>query len=252
MAKNVYESKTINLIDGTEILMSPLKIKFLKEFMDVFDLIKFAGNDEQSIMILSECATVCMKQHYPVIENRAQLEDLVDLPTIYQILDICAGIKINGEKEDIEKQAKDENDKNTWDSLDLASLEAEVFLVGSWQNFDHLERSISMSELLIIIEKIRDLDYNEKKFLAAMQGVDEKIRDLDYNEKKFLAAMQGVDLDEQSGKSNAWEEMKARVFSGGATNNPNDITALQGINAQKAGFGIGMGLGYEKIERKKD
>jgi hypothetical protein len=231
MAKNVYESKTINLIDGTEILMSPLKIKFLKEFMDIFDLIKFATNDEQSIMILSECATICMKQHYPVIENREQLEDLVDLPTIYEMLDICAGIKINGEKEDIEKQAKDESDKSTWNNLDLASLEAEIFIIGSWQNFDHLERSVSMSELLIIIEKIRDLDYNEKKFLAAMQGVD---------------------LDEQSGKSNKWEEMKARVFSGGATSNPNDITALQGINAQKAGFGIGMGLGYEKIERKKD
>ena len=231
MAKNAYESKTINLIDGTEILMSPLKIKFLKEFMDIFDLIKFATNDEQSIMILSECATICMKQHYPVIENREQLEDLVDLPTIYEMLDICAGIKINGEKEDIEKQAKDESDKSTWNNLDLASLEAEIFIIGSWQNFDHLERSVSMSELLIIIEKIRDLDYNEKKFLAAMQGVD---------------------LDEQSGKSNKWEEMKARVFSGGATSNPNDITALQGINAQKAGFGIGMGLGYEKIERKKD
>jgi hypothetical protein len=40
--------------------------------------------------------------------------------------------------------------------------------------------------------------------------------------------------------------MKARVFSGGATDNPDDILALQGQNAQKAGFGIGMGLGYEK------
>jgi hypothetical protein len=27
-----------------------------------------------------------------------------------------------------------------------------------------------------------------------------------------------------------------------------DIVALQGINAQKAGFGIGMGLEYEKID----
>ena len=74
-------------------------------------------------------------------------------------------------------------------------------------------------------------------------------RDLDYQEKKFLAAIQGVDLDKQSGKSNAnaWEEMKARVFSGGQTDNPNDILSFQGVKAQQNGFGIGMGLSYEKL-----
>jgi hypothetical protein len=42
--------------------------------------------------------------------------------------------------------------------------------------------------------------------------------------------------------------MKARVFSGGQASDSKDIVALQGINAQKAGFGIGMGLDYEKID----
>jgi translation initiation factor 1 (eIF-1/SUI1) len=73
-------------------------------------------------------------------------------------------------------------------------------------------------------------------------------RDLEYNDKKFLAAIQGVDLDKQSGNQNAWEEMKARVFSNGGTADPNDVVALQGANAQKAGFGIGMGLSYQKID----
>jgi hypothetical protein len=73
-------------------------------------------------------------------------------------------------------------------------------------------------------------------------------RDLDYSNKKFLAAMQGVDLDKSSGKQDAWEEMKARVFSGGQAADSKDIVALQGINAQKAGFGIGMGLTYEKLD----
>jgi hypothetical protein len=73
-------------------------------------------------------------------------------------------------------------------------------------------------------------------------------RDLDYTEKKFLAAIQGVDLDKQSNKTDAWEEMKARVFSGGKASDSNDVLALQGVNAQKAGFGIGMGLSYERID----
>lgn len=232
MAKSVYEYNNVQLIDGTDIVLGPLKIKFMKQFMSLFDLIKYTQTDEQSIVVLTECATVCMRQYYPIVQTREELEELVDLPTVYKILDYCAGIKINGEKENIDKQAKTESDKNSWEDLDLGSLEAEAFLIGSWKNFDELEFSISMSELIAIIEKIRDLDYNEKKFLAAMQGVD---------------------LDKESGKSaNAWEKMKAKVFSGGGTSNPNDILALQGKNAAKAGFGIGMGLSYEKIERKKD
>jgi hypothetical protein len=77
-------------------------------------------------------------------------------------------------------------------------------------------------------------------------------RELEYSDKKFQASIQGIDLDKHSGKSdsNAWEKMKARVFSGGKTSDPNDIVALQGVNAAKAGFGIGMGIGYEKIEKK--
>jgi hypothetical protein len=40
------------------------------------------------------------------------------------------------------------------------------------------------------------------------------------------------------------------VFSGGKASNGNDVLALQGVNAKKAGFGIGMGLGYEDLTKK--
>ena len=68
-------------------------------------------------------------------------------------------------------------------------------------------------------------------------------RESDSQEKKFLAALQGVDLDkESSASSNAWEDMKARVFSGGKAKKSNDVLSLSGINAKNAGFGIGDGL----------
>jgi hypothetical protein len=76
------------------------------------------------------------------------------------------------------------------------------------------------------------------------------IRELDYQEKKFLAAIQGVDLDGETNKDKGqkeWEDMKARVFSKGQTSDSNDVLSLQGANAQKAGFGIGMGLDYENL-----
>jgi hypothetical protein len=78
-------------------------------------------------------------------------------------------------------------------------------------------------------------------------------RESDNQEKKFLAALQGVDLDKESGaSSNAWEDMKARVFSGGKAANSKDILSLSGINAQKAGFGIGDGLEYSNASNAKN
>jgi hypothetical protein len=77
-------------------------------------------------------------------------------------------------------------------------------------------------------------------------------RELDYEEKKFLAAIQGVDLDKESGSNKGqkeWEDMKARVFSKGATGDSKDILALQGQNARQAGFGIGAGLEYEDLRK---
>ena len=71
----------------------------------------------------------------------------------------------------------------------------------------------------------------------------------DYEDKKFMASLKGIDLDKSSKSSqDAWEELKARVYSKGKTSNPRDIVALQGNAAKRAGFGIGQGLDYEVIE----
>lgn len=72
-------------------------------------------------------------------------------------------------------------------------------------------------------------------------------RKSDHEQRKFLAAIQGINLDDSSNNSSTttFEDIKARVFSGGKAQDANDILSLQGINAQQAGFGIGMGLDYE-------
>lgn len=71
----------------------------------------------------------------------------------------------------------------------------------------------------------------------------------DYENKKFMAAMQGVDIDKNSSEGQeAWEKIKAKAFSRGKTNNPDDIVSLSGAAAKKAGFGIGEGLDYEVID----
>lgn len=197
--------------------------------MDAFEFVKTAQNDDQAIFFLSECARICMQQYYPSIKTITELEDNVDLETIYKIIDVAAGVKIKKDNPAVKEQAVESG--ADWSGLDLLKLEAELFLTGIWKNYDEMESSISMPELTSILETKREIDYNEKKFFAAIQGVD---------------------LDKQTGKSeaNAWEKMKAKVFSGGKTQNPNDIVAFQGVTAQKAGFGIGMGIGYEDLTKK--
>jgi hypothetical protein len=227
MATTIYPSKEIELFDGELLEIIPLKIKYLREFMDSFDNIKNAKSDDESIAVLVECVRICMKQYYPKISKKVEdVEDNFDMPAIYEILDIAAGIKINKKSEE---PVKDQAEKSgeTWETLDLAKLESEVFLLGIWKDYQELEISLSMPELLATLEVSRELDYSEKKFLAAIQGVD-------------------IEQDSKKGQQE-WEDMKARVFSKGQTSDADDVLSLQGPKAKQLGFGIGMGLDYENL-----
>lgn len=231
MASKVYESSHIYTIDGDRIYITPLKIKFLREFMEAFEDVKAAISDEEAISKIVECARIAMQQYSPSIKSIEDVEDSFDLPTMYDVMEIAAGISIRGKEDESQPIAEKVGDGSTWDTLDLVRLESEAFLLGIWKDYEELEASLSMPELVAILDAKRESDYANKRFLAAIQGID---------------------LDEKTNKStaNAWENMKARVFSGGKAKDANDITALQGINAQKAGFGIGMGLGYQDLTKK--
>jgi len=223
MATRVYEEYPITLFDGTEIFVSPLKIKYLDQLMEAFNAVHKANDDFESIAIMVECTRIAMKQFYPEISKTVeQIEDNFDLPTIYKILDYAAGIKINEAKDEPVKDQAEQSGQ-TWADLDLVKLETEVFLLGAWKNYEELEISMSMPELLKTISTKRELDHIEKKFLAAMQGVD-------------------IDKDKEDDK---WQEMKNRILYKGKSED--DITTLTGQRANNAGFGIGVGLDYETV-----
>jgi hypothetical protein len=239
MPTEVYKTRHVRTVNGIEIEIIPIKIKYLRQLMSVFDSVQQSNNEEETIEVLAECCRIAMKQYYPEFSKDVfQIEDNFDLDSIYDILKYSAGIDIKKNSDEaVIDQAKKEDNESSWNNLDLAKLESEVFLLGIWKNFDELESSISIEELIQILSITRDLEYEEKKFSAALQGID---------------------LDSQSGKGDAkvkgqkeWEDMKARVFSSGATSDSNDVLSLQGQNAKKAGFGIGMGLGYEDLRDPK-
>jgi hypothetical protein len=231
MPLNLYETDIAYDIYDNPIELSPLKLKHYKKFMSIYlTLREKMKNEDEMIDTLSDCVVIAMKQYAPGRFNSyLDVQDNFDLDNMYKVINMAAGIndKDNKAKDQVEKIEK----KTTWEDLDLVQLEVEVFLTGIWKNFDELEESISMPELFAILDAQRKQDYDSKKFLAAIQGID---------------------LDKESGKSKGqkeWEDMKARVFSKGRATDSNDVLALQGINAQQAGFGIGMGLDYEDLRQ---
>jgi hypothetical protein len=239
MPTEVYKTGYVKTIDGLEIEIVPIKIKYLKQLMIAFDSVQESKSEDETIEILAECCRIAMKQYYPKFSNSlSDLEDNFDLNAIYDILYYSAGINIKKNSEEaVVDQAKREENEANWNNLDLAKLESEVFLLGIWKNFEELESSISIEELMQILSITRELDYEEKKFSAALQGVD-----LDGANESSNGKQRG---------QKEWEDLKAKVFSGGVTDDSNDVLSLQGHNAQKAGFGIGMGLGYEDLRDPK-
>lgn len=67
-------------------------------------------------------------------------------------------------------------------------------------------------------------------------------------DRKFLAAIQGIDLDAGDNKEERdFNEVKRRAKAKASGKDPdaNDIVDLQGKAAEEAGFGINNGLLYE-------
>ena len=97
MATNVNEEKTVKLIDGQEISLRPLKISLLRPFMQKFEQIQEVVNDnEKSMSILMECVQIAMKQYKPELaEDLAALEEIVDLPTVYRIVEEASGARVS-------------------------------------------------------------------------------------------------------------------------------------------------------------
>lgn len=228
MATKIYESAIIRTIDGEPIYITPLKIKYLRLFMEEFQNVKNAPDNDDAFAFVSNCALIAMMQYMPEIKTIEQVEDSFDLPTLYRVLEIAGGIKLKSPEDAGESLPDQANNKqnSTWETIDLAKLESEAFLLGIWKDYEELELSLSMPELSETLNAKREESYNEKKFLASIQGID-----LEGNQSKA--------------EEDPWERLKNKVFNKGG--DPNDVTSLRGQKAAKAGFGIGMGLTYEKL-----
>ena len=60
----------------------------------------------------------------------------------------------------------------TWDELDIPALEAEVMLTGNWKNIEELEEVISLDELNLLVNALREKEHRHNRFMAALKGID--------------------------------------------------------------------------------
>lgn len=97
MATKVVETDNVQLISGKKISLRPLRISLLREFMEKFDGISDVATDNtKSMDLLIDCVQIAMKQYDPELaENREMLEDEMDLPGVYKVIEVAAGIKFD-------------------------------------------------------------------------------------------------------------------------------------------------------------
>lgn len=97
MSTTIHEEKTITLIDGTKIKVRPLKISLLRKFMKKFEGLGAVQNDnDKSMTLLVECVAIAMEQYKPELgDSIEKLEEVIDLPTVYSIIEAASGINLS-------------------------------------------------------------------------------------------------------------------------------------------------------------
>jgi hypothetical protein len=95
LATQLYDTVEVELQDGRKLVLKPLPIKLLRKFMKVVTKLDTIKNEDQAIDILIDACAVALEKTLPELaNNREALEEALDVPTIWKILDVCGGIKL--------------------------------------------------------------------------------------------------------------------------------------------------------------
>lgn len=114
MATTVYNQEDIVLQDGKEVTLRPLPIGRLRRFMDAWNRFADVKTDDEGFDVFLNCAGIALESEfkgqfdslkatkdqmaegqYLSDEYKEYLEDTLDLDTIYKILEVTGGIKLN-------------------------------------------------------------------------------------------------------------------------------------------------------------
>lgn len=96
MATTVYTVEEIELQNGKTYGFKPLNIKALRQFMALFTSLPPVESEDESLDQMIDLAQICVATvDKELAEDREALEEALDNPTIFKIIEVCAGIKLN-------------------------------------------------------------------------------------------------------------------------------------------------------------
>jgi hypothetical protein len=137
VATHVYKQEEITLQDETVVVLKPLPIAKLRRFMEAWGKFGDVTNEEEGFNVFVNCAGIALESNYKgkfdslkaskdeseageflSAEYKEYLEETLDLDSIYKILEVCGGLKLNDPKlmeaaeEILREQARDQAGKN--------------------------------------------------------------------------------------------------------------------------------------------
>lgn len=96
MATTVYTVEEIELQDGTTYGFKPLNLKLLRRFMKEFTSLEPVETEDESIDQFVSLVSICIESvDKELAADRDKLEEVLDNPTIFKIIEVCTGIKLN-------------------------------------------------------------------------------------------------------------------------------------------------------------
>ena len=111
MATQVYKSAEVELQDGTVVLLKPLPIGLLRKFMAAWSAFENVENQDDVLNVYIKCCGISLTNSFKdnfdntvdvdgelSPEYKEYLESVLDIETIYEILDVCGNIKLNDPK----------------------------------------------------------------------------------------------------------------------------------------------------------
>jgi hypothetical protein len=120
MATRVYNTEEITLQDDKDVVLKPLPIGRLRRFMEAWNKIGDIEEGDDGFDVFINCCGIALEEnfrgdnrfpdglkaskeereegHFLSTKYREYLEDTLELDTIYKILDVSGGIKLNDPK----------------------------------------------------------------------------------------------------------------------------------------------------------
>ncbi len=96
MATRVFQSEEIELQDGTTVEIKPLNIKKLRKFMELVKDFDDTGDELENIeLMIKACAIVFEATNPQLAADTERLEEALDVPTMWKILEVAGGVKMN-------------------------------------------------------------------------------------------------------------------------------------------------------------